>query len=128
MAAYDLGGAVPLSPDLAHWREGTADGGQETLMDPSITTGTRKLLTGLDLAGLADVGWQVIVPSVRVTGSHVYGDDGSYLVGIQLAGSQLGTISTSLSETVTNVPPTLNDRTTITISSVWHFPLSILVS
>jgi hypothetical protein len=38
-----------------------SDGGmQEVVMDPNITTGTRKQLTLLDLAFLRDIGWQTI--------------------------------------------------------------------
>ncbi len=33
---------------------------QEAVMDPTITTGTRKTLTRLDLAFLRDIGWQTI--------------------------------------------------------------------
>lgn len=54
------GSNIPLSPDLAHWAEGTSYGGQETEMDPSLTNGTRKLETDLDFAGLGDLGWQII--------------------------------------------------------------------
>jgi hypothetical protein len=59
------GGAVALSPEKAHWFEGTmstAEGSgdpQEAMMDPTIGTGIRKYVTALDLAGLADLGWQV---------------------------------------------------------------------
>ncbi len=35
---------------------------QEVAMDPSITTGTRKKLTELDLAFMRDLGWQTIAP------------------------------------------------------------------
>lgn len=58
-----FGGPVPLDPVSAHWAEGTpgrVNGvWQETLMDPTTPRGTRELLTDLDLAGLADIGWQV---------------------------------------------------------------------
>ncbi|MBT8038502.1 MAG: PEP-CTERM sorting domain-containing protein [Verrucomicrobiae bacterium] len=38
-----------------------SDGGsQEVVMDPDITTGTRKELTDLDLAFLRDIGWQTV--------------------------------------------------------------------
>ena len=58
IAYYDVPGTtVPLSPDGGHWANGTLDGGVETLMDPSLLTGTRKLPTRLDFAGLQDVGW-----------------------------------------------------------------------
>jgi hypothetical protein len=56
---YDGQGNLPLSPDGAHWASGTSDGGRETAMDPDLTTGTRKTLTALDLAGMDDVGWEI---------------------------------------------------------------------
>ena len=58
----------------AHWSDGTsstvaggpesyigalAGAAQETVMDPFITTGTRKLVTELDLAALDDIGWDI---------------------------------------------------------------------
>jgi hypothetical protein len=66
MTAY--GGPVPLSPDEHHWAEGTMSTvfgtsvSQETVMDPNITQGTRKLVTTLDAAGLDDIGWDVGAP------------------------------------------------------------------
>lgn len=56
---YDGNGNVPLSSDRAHWASGTNDGGKETAMDPDLTTGTRKLLTALDFAGMDDIGWDI---------------------------------------------------------------------
>ncbi len=71
VAAY--GGNVPLAGDQSHWQEGTqstVDGvAQEALLDPNITTGTRKVYTALDLAALRDVGWQVDVAAVPVPGA-----------------------------------------------------------
>jgi hypothetical protein len=64
VAAY--GGNVPLSGSLSHWNYGTSSttylGGvtQEAAMDPNITVGTRKEMTVLDMAGLDDVGWDVL--------------------------------------------------------------------
>jgi len=59
------GGPVPLYGDNAHWASGTQglSGGQvqQAEMTPSITIGTRKRLTTLDLAGLVDLGWQMPV-------------------------------------------------------------------
>jgi hypothetical protein len=56
-------GNVPLASDHAHWKEGTQSTVmgvfQEAMMDPTLTTGTRKLPTQLDFAALKDVGWQV---------------------------------------------------------------------
>lgn len=58
-----LGGA-------SHWAEGTtsvrlADGGsQETSLDPSLDTDTRKLFTNLDAMGLRDIGWEINIAPV----------------------------------------------------------------
>lgn len=56
-------GNVPLNTDSAHWENGTTglvNGvSQEAAMDPSITQGTRKVFTHLDLAALTDTGWEV---------------------------------------------------------------------
>jgi hypothetical protein len=64
------GGNVPLTGDRSHWQEGTQSTvnglPQETLMDPTIRVGTRKLYTELDLAALKDVGWEVSVTAVPV--------------------------------------------------------------
>jgi hypothetical protein len=49
------GSNVPLSDD-AHWSN-SLSGVPEAALDPSLTVGTRKLLTDLDYAGLADIGW-----------------------------------------------------------------------
>lgn len=59
------GGNIPLSSGNSHWAEGTmstlpvTNTVQETAMDPTLTTGTRKLLTRLDYAGFKDIGWEV---------------------------------------------------------------------
>jgi len=58
------GGNDVALADTGHWTEGTTStldgtGSYEAAMDPSITLGTRKVFTDLDLAGLKDVGWQV---------------------------------------------------------------------
>jgi hypothetical protein len=56
------GGPVPLAGS-SHWGfdiQGLCGGvQQEVAMDPSLTTGTRKRLTDLDIAGLLDIGWQL---------------------------------------------------------------------
>ncbi|MEO1497597.1 MAG: hypothetical protein AAFV43_10645 [Planctomycetota bacterium] len=63
------GGVVPLNDESEHWQEGlqsTVFGGtemQETLMDPTVTTGTTKGLTSLDAASLIDIGWQITEPT-----------------------------------------------------------------
>ncbi len=64
VASY--GGSVPLNPTGDHWAEGTKSTvygtatSQEAAMDPTLTVGTRKLFTNLDVAGLQDVGWQIV--------------------------------------------------------------------
>ncbi|MBI1374400.1 MAG: hypothetical protein GC159_16910 [Phycisphaera sp.] len=56
---YDFEGLPALDGGGSHWVNGTQDGGQETAMDPSLLAGTRKLATALDLAAMADLGWQI---------------------------------------------------------------------
>ena len=55
-------GPVPLE-NTGHWKEGLTGvvngSSQEVAMDPTLTVGTRKLFTNLDLAGLDDIGWDV---------------------------------------------------------------------
>jgi hypothetical protein len=64
--ALNGGEPVPLSPDLGHWAQSSesdvldTNTGQQPVMTPSILTGTRKLVTDLDAAGLEDIGWQVV--------------------------------------------------------------------
>lgn len=59
-------GAGIISPDLSHIAEGTTSISlvtglpQEAAVDPTITTGTRKYLTQLDLAFLRDLGYATI--------------------------------------------------------------------
>lgn len=69
------GGEVPLNGGQDHWAEGTMSivSGtgviQEALMDPSLTIGTRKYITDLDLVGLEDIGWEVsAVPEPTTVG------------------------------------------------------------
>ncbi|MDR9403165.1 MAG: matrixin family metalloprotease, partial [Halothece sp. Uz-M2-17] len=65
IAEYDHSGSPPLngSGDLSHWQEGLTDEGQEVAMDPTLTTGTRKMPTDLDFAALDDLGWEVLEPA-----------------------------------------------------------------
>ncbi|MDA1274086.1 MAG: PEP-CTERM sorting domain-containing protein [Verrucomicrobia bacterium] len=61
-----FGGSVPLDSGEGHWEGGTmshvlgTDLAQELLMAPDLSSGTRKYLTDLDIAGLRDVGWTVV--------------------------------------------------------------------
>jgi len=71
-----FGGPVPIEP--GHLLEGTestirgTDIVQEVSLDPSITLGTRKLFTDLDVAVLEDLGWNIaelVVPEF-ITGDY----------------------------------------------------------
>jgi len=120
------GQPVPLSGSLDHWREGIVSQGLETLMDPTIESpGSRKLPTPLDLAGLVDIGWNLIAQQTRVSGSHTYGDDGTYLAQVILTGSRAGSRSTPIENVaVTNVAPTLNPQSNI--SQQVNVPFSLV--
>lgn len=64
------GGIVPLNAGEDHWLEGTESTiyatatVQETLLDPSLTEGTRKYATELDVAALADLGYTITPAAV----------------------------------------------------------------
>lgn len=81
--ALNGGSNLPLA-DPGHWQNGwqsTIDGvagsEQEVAMDPSLTTGHRKVFTDLDLAGLQDIGWDVspvpVPAAVYLFGSGLIG-------------------------------------------------------
>jgi hypothetical protein len=73
------GSPVPLYSDLSHWADGKTSVvygtslSQETLMDPILTNGTRKVLTELDAAALKDLGWSLAPAPVNLGD---YNDDG----------------------------------------------------
>lgn len=72
-AQLEQGGPVPLQNGNAHWAEGVTStvadvalsyilnpgAAQEAALDPTLINGQRKLMTDLDLAALADIGWEV---------------------------------------------------------------------
>ena len=94
-------------------------------MDPEVTQGQRKLPTRLDLAGLDDIGWDVLSTSASITGSHVYGDDGSYPVRLVVSGSTPGRLTVNVgAAAVTNVPPTLSQPAAA--SAIQNVPLQII--
>ncbi len=63
--------SIPLeSASNTHWKNGAVfsniwgtSTSQEAAMDPSITTGTRKLFTNVDVYELADIGWTIPEPT-----------------------------------------------------------------
>lgn len=120
-AAYDGSGDVPVSG--GHWLSSVTDDGQATLLDPSLTRGTRTYPTALDWAGLDDLGWTLADRLVTVSGSHVYADNAAYDVNVLVNGNRLGERSKELVATVTNVAPTLqvSENLTVTVGQ----PISI---
>jgi hypothetical protein len=70
-ASYTDAVNAPLasSSDTGHWKAGITStvydesGSQVALMVPSIPGGTRRLLTDLDAAALADIGWDIDLPA-----------------------------------------------------------------
>ena len=60
-------GADPSLPNSGHWVIGTTSPitqgtPRETVMSPSLTTGTRRYFTPLDFAGMDDLGWDLAIP------------------------------------------------------------------
>lgn len=59
-------GVPTVSSSDRHWADGTqsfiygTETLQEAAMDPSLTVGERKLFTNLDIAALADIGWDTV--------------------------------------------------------------------
>jgi len=101
------GNTIPLA-DADHFANNLQIDGRKHTMTQIINSGERILPSRLDLAGLQDIGWQLIPQTVRVTGTHTYGDNGSFPISVQLTGNKLGRVSSSTSATITNAPPTLS--------------------
>lgn len=106
-----FGDPVPLDPDGGHWREGTRSGknqNKETAMDPTLRPGKRKLLTELDLAGLADIGWD-IDPDVQQDGqlaaTHAFPSPGVFTVRTTVTDQHGDATTDTFSVTVNPVPP-----------------------
>jgi len=105
-AVATYGAAVPLEANDHFSNNLTIDGRRPTMV-PILNSGERLFPTRLDLATMKDAGWQLIAQSIRVTGNHVFGDNGSYPGQITLKGSQLGSKTIPLPATITNANPTL---------------------
>lgn len=101
------GASVPLS-DSDHFSNSILVDGRRPTMIQVFSTGERLLPSRLDLAGLRDIGWQLIPQTVRVTGSHVFGDNLSANIRVTLSGASLGTKSTTTLVPVTNAAPVLS--------------------
>ena len=79
---YDGIGQPPLE-DNAHWQKDLTDEGQEVLMDIDLPNGTRKELTGLDLAALYDIGWDVNSYSGGLSPTILLADGSSHTLLIE---------------------------------------------
>ncbi len=106
------GGNVPLE-NSQHFADEVESNGQQSVITEDVAKGERKVLTPLDLAALDDIGWTVrTAPNATVTGSHVYADNpdtgSTFPVEVILRGSEFGEVTQSLTQTVTNTPPTLS--------------------
>jgi hypothetical protein len=117
-----FGNSIPLS-DADHFANNLKVDGRKPTMTQIINPGERLLPGRLDLAGLQDIGWQLIPPTARVTGSHTFGDDGSFPISIQINGSKLGRTSASTNASITNASPTLSPITNK--SAVINQPISL---
>jgi hypothetical protein len=102
-----FGGPVPLA-DAEHFANTTSIDGRRPSMVQVFGTGERLLPSRLDLAGLQDIGWQLIPQNVRVIGNHTYGDNADLSVRVTLGGALLGSKSSTSSLSVVNAPPVLS--------------------
>ncbi len=118
--------SVPLSSGSSHWASGTKSDGRDAALSPSLTSGTRKLLTPLDFAGLDDIGWDLVPATAAVGGSHTYADNGIYDIVLTIAGGSGGTITKNLQATITNVSPTLAARTDQSVGFGQQFTITDL--
>ena len=70
---------VPLDAGHIHWATGTSWNNQVAIMSGPAIPGVRRYLTGLDLAGLADIGWQIPSPPVVAAIPDQVVDEGGLL-------------------------------------------------
>ena len=103
---------VPLE-SVQHWASTVKSNGEFAIMTSSVGAGTRKQATRLDLAALQDIGWQLITPQATFTANHIYGDNGSFTVGVNLIGATFGSTTVNSTASITNVSPTFFTRTPI---------------
>lgn len=116
--AYDGTGSPPLDSDNSHWQANLRDNGAEVSFDPDVTTGRRKLVTELDFAALADVGWELRSRTTngQVTDTNVYADNGTFTASITVQNGS-DTATRPFQVTVTNVAPTIPALETITVQA-----------
>jgi len=66
-AVETFGGPIPLQDGSFPSHFAASGIFPEPLLDPNLTTGTRKLLTELDVAALRDIGWQIVPEPTTLT-------------------------------------------------------------
>jgi PKD repeat protein len=108
-ATQEYGSTVPMG-DADHFANDLNYKGRRPLMVPTFLPGERLLTSRLDLAAMQDIGWQLIAPTVRVTGTHVYGDNGNFPAVVTLNGSRLGSKAYPVTVPITNALPTFLGR------------------
>ena len=86
------GEPVPIIDDF-HFPDGFTFNGQATLLDPSITVGTRVLPTPIDSGVLADIGFQIVEISEDDVAPEISAGQAIAYVENQTADFQLGTIT-----------------------------------
>ena len=121
-AVANYGSAVPVSGDLGHWDLTTDesivfDGStlQTAVMVPQIPYNTRRYVTNLDMAGLEDIGWEVVWPVdpcwTNASGGN-YTTDSNWSTGVAPASDAV--VSFGLSSTYSVIFP----ATPTTVASV----------
>jgi PKD repeat protein len=121
-AGQEYGAQVPMA-DADHFANNLNYRGRRPIMVPSLANAERLLPSRLDLAAMHDIGWRLITPSVRVTGSKVFGDNATFAANITLQGARIGSKSFPLSIPITNVAPTFDARGNAT--AIAGFPLTL---
>jgi PKD repeat protein len=102
------GAQVPMG-DGDHFADSVLYQGRRPIMISGVGPAERLMPTRLDLAAMDDIGWQLISPSARVTGSKVFGDNGTFGASIALQGA-IGTKTFPIPISITNAAPTFIAR------------------
>jgi PKD repeat protein len=121
-ARAEYGSDVPMA-DPDHFANNLSYRGRRPIMVPSLGNAERLLPSRLDLTAMHDIGWRLITPSVRVTGSKVFGDNANFSATITLQGARIGSKSFPLSVPITNVAPTFDTRGNAT--AIAGFPVTL---
>lgn len=92
-AVSDQGINPTLASDGSHWAQGTTSYGVSTLIEPTLPTGIRLGMTGLDYAAMRDVGWTLNPVSVNGSTVDVFGTAGNDAITIAAGTSYTVTIN-----------------------------------